>query len=181
MEVIYMVICILDREVISKHKWSLEAHLRQIMMLNANWNLAQLLIADGLLVPFELCFYLCMYSTLGQVCHWHQVSRLCQASWISKEKIEKSPIACTNNRNQLWTATLFMMKVLEKAKKYINIFPFVFSARWLGIKRIKTNNSSLIFKKKKNRCFLQELNALSCSVAQKCICFISLRSRACIC
>lgn len=144
MEVIYMVICILDREVIPKHKWSLEAHLRQIMMLNANWNLAQPLIADGLLLPFKLGFYLCMYSMLGQVSHWHPVSRSCQTSWISKDILEKSPIAWTNNRNQLWTATLLMVKVPEKAKKYLNIFPIVLSVRWLGIKWIKTNNNSLI-------------------------------------
>lgn len=47
-----MVICILDREAMPKHKWTLEAHLRQLMMLKANGNLAQLFIVDRLLVLF---------------------------------------------------------------------------------------------------------------------------------
>lgn len=62
MEVIYMAICILDREVIPKHKWSLEAHLRQIMTLWVEWNLAQLYIQSGstLLCVFSVwsnCFF----------------------------------------------------------------------------------------------------------------------------
>lgn len=45
---IYVVICILDREVIPKYKCSLEAHLRQIMMLRASWKRSCLLLMDCL-------------------------------------------------------------------------------------------------------------------------------------